>query len=102
MTILAKDLHWYDALRALREFFPLVYPHRVVRRRLTEHDGLCSLLEEPRRFSIAISDEASESEQVRLLIHEWAHARTWFIREADHGPNWALEHGQIYQELIER
>lgn len=101
MNIEDKRLCWYDALRALREFFPLSHPCRVARRKLKDSDGLCVFDETRERFSISVSSEAGESEQVRLLIHEWAHARTWFIVEKDHGPNWALEVGRIYQELVE-
>ena len=67
--------------------------------------GLCEFpIGKGRRFRISICSRQSWALQTDSLLHEWAHALTWFGADArqheDHGPEWGLTYGQLYREFL--
>jgi hypothetical protein len=50
------------------------------------------------RFIIHIRKGSSLDEKMDSIIHEWAHALTWFGAEQheDHGGEWGLAYSRIY------
>lgn len=91
-----------DALYAIREWVDCKYPVWVRRARMSD-DGSCTWLPEKQRFQILINSRNDESQQVHDLVHEYAHALSWFEEEeddGDHGPAWASWYQRLYTEII--
>ncbi|MCP3980829.1 MAG: hypothetical protein GY716_16125 [bacterium] len=54
-------------------------------------------------FRIYLSAQSDHTEQVRILIHEWAHVLAWRAGtafEPDHGTYWAVSYGYCYQLVL--
>ena len=53
-------------------------------------------------FVIVIPRNTERAALVELLVHEWAHAMSWYS-EADgsHGPSWAAAYSELYQLIID-
>lgn len=101
-------------LKKLRKRFPPRYPVRVRRpsgKSLKGQDapyGVCWLSNdnkspEDRYFTIYISCKYPIETQIDTLLHEWAHALTWFKCKPgqDHGDPWSEAYGKLYREYIE-
>lgn len=97
-----KLRRWIDELE---EFFPLIVPARVYRRRGVPNHGISSLFlcseERPWYFTVCLGVGLDAAATWDSLIHEWAHCRTW--REGrtldDHDAAWGVEYAAIYSEL---
>lgn len=100
-------------LRLLRNQYPPEHPVRVRRvdRDLMGHDaplGMCGLANQhkpksERYFTIWIRKGDPWSTQRDTLIHEWAHALTWYqLPEGkDHGDLFARKYGILYRTFVE-
>jgi hypothetical protein len=55
------------------------------------------------RFEIRINRAASFALRLDVLIHEWAHALTWFGSPLidDHSEEWGCAYARIYRALCE-
>ena len=55
-------------------------------------------------FKLTINRKQSFNLRVDALIHEWAHALTWFGAEThldDHSSEWGITYARIYRTFIE-
>jgi len=84
----------------LRNELPPEFPVEVRRISISEPDtaGFCKYDKKAKRFVIRIHKDESEGAAIHLLIHEWAHALTWFTpyETEDHGPEWAIAYGKCW------
>lgn len=110
---LTVDQKFRLILRLLRERFPTDLPVRV--RRVTKEImgadtpyGICSLVnaskpKSKRYYLILINKQHPWSQQCETILHEWAHALTWYQLEdgKDHGDIFARKYGVLYREFIE-
>lgn len=91
-------------LTILRERCPTIVPVRVRRVDMKGALGDCGPVYDDQgrlsHFSIRIPKSAPWQLQWQVLIHEWAHARTWREGETcdDHDEAWGLEYAHIYRE----
>ena len=99
-------MEYREAARKLRVMLPLIWPV-TIRRVKMEDWGDCTFLQESKqgpRFIIRVSSELTDSAQVMVLLHEWAHALSWgsdthHIR--NHGPEWGISMSRVWQTLME-
>ncbi len=92
---------WRKALRELRILCPAQHPVKVRRERMADGDlGECSYDPKRKTFTIRISNEIPYRWAVDYLIHEQAHAITWFLERVDeHGPEWGLAYARCYCQI---
>ena len=100
-------------LKLLRKDFPTKYPVKVrrVSKKVMGDDapfGICWLVNEykerdKRYFQILISNKYDIGIQLDTLIHEWAHAKTWFDVKDNkfHSKPWTDMYGRLYRKYIE-
>ena len=96
---------WDDALKALREECPPLYPVWVVRLKQTDSWGMCTFEPDRERFVIVVQPHESLSYMLDLLIHEWAHAMDWFSPEdgdTDHPASWGVAYARAYNAVMWR
>lgn len=88
---------WLRTINWLRREFPSRYPVRIRSRILSGCSGDCSF--ENRRFYIRIDSTKEYSEKIDTLLHEYAHALTWFGagRAEDHSDEWGLWYAKLYR-----
>lgn len=110
---LTVDRQFRILLRMLREKYPPDHPVRVRRVVLPASgpkacQGSCGVAnsdkpKSERYFVIWIRISDPWSTQRDTLIHEWAHALTWYqLGEGkDHGDIFARKYGVLYREFIE-
>lgn len=96
-------------VRVLKEHLPALLPVKVYLRQLKDELGYCYLASDdagnPSHFIVAIEKRITYDAMWQVLIHEWAHARSWRPEHPncsceDHGPEWALELAKVYQETV--
>ena len=107
------ELQFRLLLRMLRKDFPPDYPVQVRRVTLPTTgpkacQGMCGVAnsDKPkaeRYFTIWLRKSDPWATQRDTLIHEWAHALTWFqLGEGkDHGDVFARKYGVLYRAYIE-
>lgn len=92
-----------EALQALRAFVPTPVPCETRRTRMAKGDiGDCDLRRG--KFFIRVSKELPVDFQVWVLIHEWAHARTWLIQDQltdDHDAAFGVEWARCYRAVYD-
>jgi len=101
-------------LNMLKKDFPPEHPIKV--RRVNKESlssdtplfGTCSLVNQnkpkaKRYFVITLCKTNPWSVQTDTLLHEWAHALTWYqlVDGKDHGDVFARKYGVLYREYIE-
>jgi len=99
----------------LRQHCPAAYPVAIRTVWLPDHiEGTCSRRRS--QFSIRIADRLDERSAVEVLLHEWAHARSWnhrldacplaFPTDPDldlefdqlaHGPEWGIAYSLVWR-----
>lgn len=89
----------------LKKRLPLAYPVEVRRVKLSQDtDGIC--FKYNKKFFIRISKLLKEDMAMEVLIHEWAHARSWnhlhdkmdektFI-DTSHDSTWGVNYAEVY------
>jgi len=97
-------------VRYLRANAPPLLPVRAYLRNLRGDDaiGLASLRRDSKgralSFVVHIHNGASWPYVRMVLLHEWAHCLAWqdgHDTVDDHGPEWALAFGRLYQITVE-
>ena len=109
MAALTVEKKWQRVIRWLRRNFRVHLPvqvRSVPASRVPKMLGCCSLntdVEPLGRFEIRVNKQMSFALRCDTLIHEWAHAMTWFGAEygEDHSDEWALCQGKIYRAFCE-
>ncbi len=87
-------------LRRLRKNLPLRYPVRVRRCRLPRDTfGDCRFDEESEVFTIRVNCAFQEPAQLFALIHEYAHARAWFVETEDHDAHFGIELARCWRQV---
>ena len=92
---------WKQAIEDLRTECNPGYPVTVVRRVLKQQCALCVF--EKSRFRLTIDSNASFQHQLDLLLHEWAHAMSWFapeLEKTDHPDEWGLCLSRCYRAVM--
>ena len=96
---------YYKAVRKLRKECPTLYPVRVRRTTIGRPlYGDCGFHKSNETFSIRILKTLDEINAIETLIHEWAHAMTWFAlaaiaSEGDHNSEWGVAYARCYRAL---
>lgn len=92
------------SVEVLKDEVPLDLPVRVTRPKKMQEWGTCEKLADPDRFLIRVHKELDPDWAVAILVHEWAHARTWVEdpRLDHHGPEWGVAYARCYQALFGR
>ena len=94
---LSVETKWRKTLSWLRREHPLGKRVRV-RQKDMEYQGLCDYVNHC--FEIDIRKQCF-SLRMDTLLHEWAHAMTWFGNDADgHGPEWGLMYAKLYRTWL--
>lgn len=100
MTINQK---WRKLLAWLHRNFGLECACHVRTATLKDFCGYTSFCK-PKGFTIKIHRNQCFQLRVDTLIHEWAHALTWFGAETkneDHSAEWAIQYAKVYRTFIE-
>lgn len=103
MTKLTQSQKWQRTIAWLRREFPTTHPVMVrsIRHGMNDLFGLTGLWD--KQFYIKINRRKAFDARVETLLHEWAHARTWFGAEAneDHSAEWGMAYANIYRKFFE-
>lgn len=90
-------------MRFLRQKFPVRKPitvRRVAKLGHPRDQADCEFT--GKNFVIRLRKNQSHVLLVDSLIHEWAHALTWFGADEDfHGPEWGLAYARIYRAFLQ-
>lgn len=104
---MTPDQKFRTLVRTLRQRFPPLLPVRVYRRvDLGENLGDTALVSagpKPSHFVVRIKAAMPWQTTQDVLLHEWAHTVAWCDGHQavqDHGPEWALAYGRLYQGII--
>ena len=92
---------WLRTIAWLRRNFPTASIVRVQSIPMEIH-GVCCY--EKKKFLITINRKKSFGLRIDTIIHEWAHALTWFGAETDveeHSAEWGIQYAKIYRTFIE-
>lgn len=103
---------WRKMLAWLRRTFPPLLPIRVrsvPAKRLHKREkweGCCWLntdVGKLGRYEIQVNRQMSTALRLDVLIHEWAHAMTWFGAEHTeaHSAEWGMAYARIYRAFCE-
>lgn len=96
---------YYQAVRKLRKECPVIHPIKVRRTAISKPlYGDCGFRKEDGGFYIRILKSLDEITAIETLIHEWAHAMTWFsvaaiAEEGDHNSEWGVAYARCYRTL---
>lgn len=102
---MTREQKFRRVLRWLRKEHP---PHLPVRLRQVDRpdmakcDGHTWLDKDAGVFRIEINRRRWYGTRLDTLIHEWAHALTWFGAETeieDHGAEWGIAYARLYRTL---
>ena len=100
---LTNQQKWFRTLKFLRREFPLAYPVRV-RTRCIKDCGDTTFIDGRGAvgglFSIRVNGRKPFDSRIDTILHEWAHAMTWFGADAnieDHGPEWGVAYAKVYK-----
>lgn len=94
---LTVDSRWRKTLAWLRREHSLVKRVRV-RQLVMKDQGSCDYINH--RFEIEVKKQCLNL-RVDTLLHEWAHAMTWFGNDSDsHGPEWGLMYAKLYRTWL--
>jgi hypothetical protein len=97
MPRLTVDAKYRRLLAWLRRTFPLQRPACVRRVPLKEYCGVCTFSAD-RKFYIQIDNRQCAQLACDSLIHEWAHALTWFSPCNDHhSAEWGIAYARLYR-----
>jgi len=94
-------------VRGLRKFAPTPIPVIVRRRDLSPGlYGNTTLIEQRGRdhhFCISLSSRLRGWFLVETLLHEWAHATSWYasLKEPNHGSSWGVAYARLYSEMFD-
>jgi len=94
LTTLQK---WLRTINWLRREFPPRYPVTICSQSLKGLSGDCIF--KNHRFLIRINSKKAFSERIDTILHEYAHALTWFGADCveDHSDEWGLCYAKLYR-----
>jgi hypothetical protein len=96
---LTNEYKWKRTVEWLRLGFLPDIPVKVRRVKLVGKCGDCSY--EQSHFDIRINKADPFRVQLDTLIHEWAHALSWFTPGVeDHSGEWGLAYARIYSAYV--
>ena len=93
---------WIRLIAWLRRNFPTQVFVRIRSVHNLKYQGEVLLVN--KIFQLEINRKLSFDLRVDTLIHEWAHALTWFGAEThldDHSAEWGITYARIYRTFIE-
>jgi len=94
---LTVDSKWRRTLAWLRREFPTAKKVRV-RQLDIEDQGTCDFVNY--HFEIKVKKQCFKL-RIDTLLHEWAHALTWFGNDSDsHGSEWGLMYAKLYRNWL--
>jgi len=94
---LTADSKWRRTLAWIRREHPLGKRSRV-RQLDIKYQGGCEYVNHC--FEIEVKKQCLNL-RMDTLLHEWAHALTWFGNDADpHGPEWGLMYAKLYRSHL--
>ncbi len=98
---LTNQQKWLRLLVWLRREFPLRYPITVRSKKMKDNDGTTDFIRG--RFLIEIEKHTSHTTRVDSILHEWAHAISWFGggHYEDHPDEWGLAFVKVYRSFLE-
>jgi hypothetical protein len=86
------------AVRNLRSECLTLFPVRVRRCAVSkELFGDCGFRN--KQYYIRVDQNMDEESQVLILIHEWAHAMSWGVKDDNHGPYFGVAYAQAYKAV---
>jgi len=100
------ETKWRRLLPWLRKNFPARYPvriRRVATGELSNDDGDCDLFDWQNKrnaieFRIRINRNRSWSLVRDAVLHEWAHALSWFTPGREpHSAEWGVAYAELYR-----
>ena len=104
MPRLSAETKYRRLLVWLRQEFILRHSVTVRRKRMTTNAtdcGECIFNSRHKRFVINIEKRQHNPLTIDSVLHEWAHALTWFGSDDDHhGPEWGLAYAKIYRRFL--
>lgn len=91
------------AARILRRQCMPAHPVHVRRVQLQGEWGHCWLRKRKHRkvFLIAIDSRMPDQLALETLVHEWAHALSWYEPGTDHSVAWGRAYARCYRAVIE-
>ena len=95
---LTQKSKWRKLLNWLRREHPLSKRVRVRQKHLKDQ-GDCDYVNHC--FVINIESRQCYNLRMDALLHEWAHASTWFGNDDDeHGSEWGLAYARLYRSFL--
>ncbi len=98
---LTTSKKWLRTIAWLRRNFPAQHIICVRSKPMKKYQGTTRY--SGKRFCIEINRKQCFLLRIDTLIHEWAHALTWFGAEThidDHSSEWGLAYARIYRAYI--
>ena len=97
---------WRRSLHLLRVEHPPGAPVFVSRRPLKDAWATCYYMPVRHRLVITVDPRVEDINiMLQLLVHEWAHAVSWFDEGTapgrDHGPAWGVAHAACYTTVFD-
>lgn len=95
-------------LRALQKALPTIYPIRYERCELTDCWGEClPITRRGRKYLVVrVADWLSWPADLLVLLHEFAHARTWHVdrvealKTSDHCAEWGVKLAEVWRKAL--
>jgi hypothetical protein len=103
---MTDDHKWRKTVAWLKRNFPAKVPVHVRRCALSVcgHTFGWTDTKSCAQLTIKVRKGMCPRCQIDTLLHEWAHALTWFGADAeyeDHGPEWGVAYARIYRLFCE-
>lgn len=96
-----KYKHFYKVIKELREEFPADLPVKVLRK--SPPKGYIEYTAKSKKcYYIVIDKKEEEHIAVYMLLHAWAHVRTFDVQKVDHGVKFGEEYNRIYRSYEKR
>jgi hypothetical protein len=92
---------WLRFCYWVKREFPLQYPVKIISKKIKKNRGATTF--DGKMFRVYIDSGLQFDVKIDILIHEWAHALTWFGAQhrKDHSGEWGLAHAAIYEKSEE-
>ncbi len=101
---LTKEQKWQATLRWLRRNFPTQGPIKVQSSIQIKDCGETAYSPHFKSFKIRVRKGQSLTSKIDTLLHEWAHALTWFGFESeieDHSSEHGMAQSKLYRTFLE-
>ena len=89
---------FYEVSKRLRRDLPAGSKVHVRLKKGYDSYGTCQFVDgKDARFLIIIRKTGDQERDVHILLHEYAHAISWFCETKHHGTAWQTAYGRIYR-----